>query len=205
MTLRSKFVVVSIAAVAAGLGGCATNPPRAMDNVCKIFEEKSRWYKAAKSAESEWGSPIPIMMSFIYQESRFESRAKPPRTKILWVIPGPRLSSAYGYSQAKDDTWDWYRRDSGHRGADRNEFRDAIDFVGWYNAQSRKRNGIAKDDAYNLYLAYHEGHGGYERRTYQGKKWLTDTARTVSSRAARYRAQLDGCRKDLEGPWWWPF
>ena len=44
-------------------------------------------------------------------------------------------------------------------GADRDDFNDAIDFIGWYNDQSSRRSKISKSDAYNLYLAYHEGQG----------------------------------------------
>jgi hypothetical protein len=188
-----------------GLAGCATQPPRQLDDLCKIFEEKSGWYKDARRAEKRWDSPIPVMMAIVYQESRFVAKAKPPRTKFLWIFPGPRPSSAYGYSQAKDETWENYRRASGRGGADRNDFDDAIDFVGWYNAQSRKRNGIANTDAHNLYLAYHEGHGGFERRTYRDKVWLKDVAREVSARATRYHQQLTRCREELDEPWWWPF
>jgi hypothetical protein len=144
-------------------------------------------------------------MSIIYQESQFHSKIKPARTKILWIFPGPRPSSAYGYSQAKKEAWKDYRRDTGHSGADRDDFDDAIDFIGWYNAQSRQRNGIASNDAYNLYLAYHEGQGGFEQRTYKSNKQLIAIAKSVSARASRYDKQLNGCRKELERHWWWPF
>lgn len=144
-------------------------------------------------------------MSFIYQESQFQAKIKPPRTKILWVIPGPRPSSAYGYSQAKKEAWQAYRRDTGQGGADRDDFDDAVDFIGWYNTQSHQRNGIATNDAYHLYLAYHEGQGGFEKRTYKNQKWLLETARSVSNRASHYETQLSGCRKELDRHWWWPF
>jgi len=49
-------------------------------------------------------------MAIIRQESSFQADAQPPRSRILWIIPGPRPSSAYGYSQALDGTWDWYRQ-----------------------------------------------------------------------------------------------
>ena len=206
MLIEIKFVkLVLIAMIAVGLSGCVTSPPESPDNVCSIFKEKHGWYQAAKSAESEWHSSIPVMMSFIYQESQFKGRAKPPRTKILWIIPGPRPSSSYGYAQAKKEAWNGYRRDTGHHGADRNDFDDAVDFIGWYNAQSHKRNGIANNDAYNLYLAYHEGQGGFEERTYKHKKWLMQTAKEVAARASHYEVQLNGCRKQLERHWWWPF
>ena len=34
----------------------------------------------------------------------------------MGFIPWRRPSSAYGYPQAKDDTWDWYIRKTGNRG-----------------------------------------------------------------------------------------
>jgi len=150
-------------------GGCATHPPENIDDVCAIFSEKPRWYDDARDAEDAWGVPVPVLMAFLHQESRFVARAKPPRRKILGFIPGPRPSDAYGYSQALNATWRDYRRSAGRYGADRDDFGDAIDFVGWYNYQSRRRNGIAADDAYRLYLAYHEGHGGYARGTIRDK------------------------------------
>ena len=187
------------------LPSCVTKPPQEMDNLCSIFFEKRGWYKSAKKAEDRWGSPIPVLMAFVHQESRYTAKAKPPRRKILWVIPGPRLSTAYGYSQAKQSTWDWYRDKTGNRGADRDDFADAVDFIGWYNAQSAKTNGIALNDAYRLYLAYHEGHGGYSRRTYDDKAWLKNTANKVASLSNRYSTQLTGCQKKLEKSGWWPF
>lgn len=185
--------------------GCATTPPRSLDNVCHIFDEKRSWYKAAKKAEARWGTPIPISMAFIHQESRFVAKARPPRRKILWVIPGPRPSSAYGYSQAKTSTWKWYQNATGNGWAGRSNFADAMDFIGWYNAQTQRRNKVAAHDAYHLYLAYHEGHGGFERRTFQNKDWLKSVATKVSARSQSYAQQLESCRRDLDRPRWWPF
>ncbi len=185
--------------------GCATSPPKSLDNLCDIFEEKSGWYGDAKDASERWNSPIPVMMAFMHQESRFKSKAKPPRKKFLWVFPGPRLSSAYGYSQAKKSTWEWYQQSTGRGGADRDDFDDAVDFVGWYNDQSRKRSNINPNDAYSLYLAYHEGHGGFNRGTYNNKAWLIQVAKKVSARSQRYGQQLATCEEELAEPWWWPF
>ena len=173
-----------------------------MDNVCNIFREKDGWYDDAADAREEWGSPISVMMAIIHQESRFQAKAKPPRKKILGFIPGPRPSSAYGYSQAKKTTWAEYKRSAGRYGADRDDFADAIDFVGWYNYQSKKRSGISRKDPYRLYLAYHEGHGGYNRATYRKKPWLTTVARKVEARAGTYRSQLLQCEEELEDDGW---
>lgn len=183
------------------LTGCASSPPQNPDNICSMFDERRSWYKGAVKSERRWGVPVWVSLAIIYQESSFEARAKPPRTKILWVIPGPRPSSAFGYAQVLDETWNDYKEAAGNWGARRSDFRDAVDFIGWYNYNSYRRNGIGRDDAYNLYLAYHEGNGGYARGTYRDKAWLMDAARSVQGRADNFRNQYEGCRKHLARPW----
>ena len=184
------------------LTGCVTSPPSDIDDICAIFSEKRGWYEEAKSSRARWEVPISINMAIIYQESSFVATAKPPRKKIFGFIPGPRPSNSCGYSQALEETWTRYQRESGNYGADRDDFGDAVDFVGWYNDQSNKQNGIAKDDAYRLYLAYHEGHGGYAAQSYRTKAWLTGAARQVEKRAQVYNQQLRTCVNDLESKGW---
>ena len=183
---------------------CAT-PPKNTKNLCDIFDDKGGWYKDAKRSYRRWGSPIPVMMSMMHRESSFKRKVKPPRKRILWIIPGPRPSTAYGYSQALESTWTIYKRETGNYGADRDKFKDAIDFIGWYNHKSHRECGIKPDNAYALYLAYHEGQNGFNQGTYKNKTWLKKAANEVADRAAYYRRQLQGCQKRLEGPWWWPF
>ncbi len=149
--------------------------------------------------------PVALQMAFMKQESGFDADAQPPRRKFLGLIPTTRPSSAYGYSQALDSTWEGYMRDTGNDGADRDDFEDAIDFIGWYCTVSHKKLGIAKNDAYNQYLAYHEGQGGYSRRTYERKDWLLKVARKVEAQTQRYNEQLARCGARLEerdDGWW---
>jgi hypothetical protein len=197
---RSRFFFVVILVLACT--ACTTSPPSDVNDICAIFREKSGWYDDAADARKEWGSPISVMMAMMHQESKFQAKAKPPRKKIFGFIPGPRPSNAYGYSQALDSTWDDYKRSAGRYGADRDDFGDAIDFIGWYNQQSNTRSGIAKTDAYRLYLAYHEGHGGYNRATYRSKQWLIDVAHKVSRRASSYRSELLACEDTLKDDGW---
>jgi len=187
----------------AALAGCTTSPPKDADNICAIFFEKDDWYQDAARARDKWDSGIPVMMAIIHQESRFKADAKPPRQKILGIIPWTRPSSAYGYSQALDATWDWYETSTGRWGADRDDFGDSIDFIGWYNDQSHRHSGIGRADTFNLYLAYHEGHGGYSRASYRAKPWLTDAARKVQGRAATYQVQLQVCEEKLKDDGGW--
>jgi len=184
------------------LAGCATAPPRDLDNLCEIFRDKGGWYEDAADASRRWGSPIPVLMAIMHQESRFVARAKPPRKKIFGFIPGPRPSDSYGYSQALKATWRSYERSAGNYGADRDDFGDAIDFIGWYNHQSHRRNGIPADDPYRLYLAYHEGHGGFARGSFRKKDWLLGVARKVEGRAGRYGGQLAACEEELQDDGW---
>ncbi|WP_245937293.1 hypothetical protein [Thioalbus denitrificans] len=188
------------------LWSCSTTPPRNLNDSCAIFEEKGSWYRSAKASYERWGVPIDVQLAIIHQESRFVDDAKTPRGRLLWVIPWTRLSSAYGYAQATDGTWERYRRDTGNSGADRDDFDDVTDFIGWYGDLSHREAGIPKDDAYRQYLAYHEGQGGYLRGTWRDKAWLKRTARRVADRAGRYRQQLAGCEENLDsGGWLWPF
>jgi hypothetical protein len=202
MWLAPLLLPLSGCAIFGGGGG---DPPERPSDACAIFAEKDDWYPAARESEKRWGVPIALQMAFMKQESGFDADAQPPRRKFLGLIPTTRPSSAYGYSQALDSTWEGYIRDTGNRGADRDDFEDAIDFIGWYCTVSHKKLGIAKNDAYNQYLAYHEGQGGYSRRTYERKDWLLKVARKVEAQTLRYNEQLARCGAKLEerdDGWW---
>lgn len=177
------------------LTACANNrPPSNANNLCSIFDERPHWREAAEQAEKRWGAPLPMMMAFIHQESRFQSDAKPPRQKILGFIPGSRPSDAYGFPQAKDATWSDYQSQTGNSWASRDDFADAVDFVGWYVDGSARQCRISRSDALRQYLAYHEGRGGYLRGTYKAKSWLQAVARKVEQRSRSYQQQWAGCR-----------
>ncbi len=193
-------VLAGLAAVA--ISGCGSTPPKNVENICAIFEEKPRWYRAAVRSEERWGTPIHVQLSIIRQESTFRFNARPPRRKLLGFIPWTRPSDAYGYAQALESTWDWYQRDTGRRGADRDNFGDAIDFVGWYTHQSQQIAGISKWDPYNQYLAYHEGQGGWMQNSYRSNGQLRRIARTVDHRAQEWGAQLNACEDELDDGWW---
>lgn len=175
------------------LTSCVTKPPRDVNNICHIFKQYPSWYRDAKDAERRWKVPVPVMMAIIHQESKFDGRAKPARTKLLWIIPWKRPSTAYGYTQALKSTWALYKRSDGGWLSSRDDFTDAVDFVGWYANQAYRRAGIPRNDAYPLYLAYHEGVGGYQRKTYLSKPWLIQVARKVKVRSEIYQAQLKRC------------
>lgn len=193
MKLKSLMAVSLV-----GLSACANLPPRNSSNICEIFREKDDWYQATLASSRRWGVPIAVQMSIIQQESSFVADAEPPRPTILGFIPWFRSSSAYGYPQAQDGAWDDYQRQTGNSWADREDFADSCDFVAWYCATSNRKLGIPFNDAKNLYLAYHEGHGGYMRQIYQNKRWLLNTAQKVDQRAWMYDAQLATCRQELE-------
>ncbi|MCI5098510.1 MAG: lytic transglycosylase [Rhodobacteraceae bacterium] len=179
----------------ASCGGGSKSPPRNLDNACSIIKERPEFLKAFKSTQRRWGVPVHVQMATIYQESKFRADARTPFRYVLGVIPMGRQSSAYGYAQALDGTWDQYRKSTGRRSAKRDRIKDATDFMGWYMTESKRRNGIRLSDARNQYLAYHEGHTGYARGTYRNKSWLLRISGEVEARSRMYRAQLESCRK----------
>ena len=192
-----KFIL-SFLIIIVFTSSCASKPPQQQENICQIFKEKTSWYRLVNRYEEKWGAPIHVQMSILRQESAFQNRAKPERTKLLGIVPWKRKTSAFGYSQAVDGTWDWYKKETKKPLASRVNFADAIDFTGWYINKTNKINGIKKSDAYNQYLAYHEGHGGFKSKSYNNKDWLIKTATKVDQRAEKYRQQLDQCKSQFK-------
>ncbi|HHF7374586.1 transglycosylase SLT domain-containing protein [Legionella bozemanae] len=178
------------------------HPPADVNNLCNIFRQYPKWYKDAKDVERRWRVPVPVQMAIIHQESKFNARARPARKKLFCVIPWKRPSSAYGYTQALDGTWSHYKQNCGGWFASRGDFSDGVDFIGWYANEAYKKARIPRTDAYSLYLAYHEGIGGYQRKTYLRKSWLIPVARKVKARSQLYAAQLNSCKKIFESRSW---
>lgn len=176
------------------LSGCAIFPqPQHTENVCAVFREYPSWYKSTLKTEQQWGVPINVQMAMMYHESAFDAEARPPRRKLLWVIPWSRPSSAYGYAQALDGTWTDYQRENYKLKAKRNHFGDANDFMGWYSYKIHRQLKISLSDAKHLYLAYHEGTNGYRQGSHKRKSWLMTYADKVQQRARMYKQQLESC------------
>ncbi|MDQ0457075.1 transglycosylase SLT domain-containing protein [Rhizobium paknamense] len=187
---------ILVIALLLALASCA-RPPSQIRNACAIFDQRDgmfeNWKRAARSTEREYGVPVHILMATIYTESSFRARARPPRRYILGFIPWKRISTAYGYSQALDGTWDRYQRETGRYMARRTNFADAIRFIGWYHYQSSKRLGIPYNDAYNLYLAYHSGQLGYIRGAYRARPEALAGAKRFAAISAVYADQIRRC------------
>lgn len=191
----SRLLKLAIVGLVASCGGGNYSAPRQLDNACAIVAERPAYFRAMKAAERKWGVPVHVQMATLYQESKFIGDARTPHQYALGVIPVGRQSSAFGYSQALDGTWEEYQKASGNRGAKRDNIRHATDFMGWYMHNSTRSLGISKADAGAQYLAYHEGRSGFARQSYLGKPWLVRVADTVGQRAQMYRSQLVACRR----------
>ncbi|MAQ38673.1 lytic transglycosylase [Thioclava sediminum] len=190
-----KYLALGVVLAVAACGGGPSKPPRNLDDACAIIKERPQYFNAMRRTEARWGVPVAVQMATIHQESKFDGNAKTPQRFALGIIPLGRQSSAYGYSQALDGTWDEYREDTHRFGARRNRISDATDFMGWYMDGTQKKLGISKADARNQYLAYHEGRGGYSRGSHRSKSWLLAVADRVASRAQMYEIQLQSCRR----------
>ena len=188
------FRAAILLAFLASCGGGNFSAPRNLDNACAIVDERPQYFRAMQDTERKWGVPVPVLMAIIHQESKFVGNARTPHRFALGIIPMGRQSSAYGYSQALDGTWDEYRDDQNRRGARRDRIEDATDFMGWYMAQSREKLGISLGDAETQYLAYHEGRTGYANGSHNDKPWLIEVAARVGTRAQTYSDQLTTCR-----------
>ena len=189
--LRALIILLLLGSCGGG-GGPA---PDQFDNACRILDQRSDFARAFRAAERKWGVPVHVQMATIHQESRFKADARTPFRYTLGVIPMGRQSSAYGYSQALDATWDEYKADTRRFRAKRNDIYDSADFIGWYMAESRERLNISLTDTRNQYLAYHEGRTGFARGSYNSKSWLLRVSNEVATRGETYKAQLARCRR----------
>ena len=189
MKFKNLWIIVFMLVLA----GCASPPPRDVNNICNIFHQYPHWRSETLDVQRRWKVPVAVQMAIMHQESKFDPHATPPRTKLLWVIPWSRPSTAYGYTQALRSTWAQYKHTSRGMWASREDFSDAVDFIGWYADQAYIKARISRSNAYELYLAYHEGIGGYQRRSYLNKPWLVNVAKKVELRSQIYQAQLRHC------------
>lgn len=192
MPTRSLFVKLLILVLLPS--GCTQSGGVDVDNICSIYKAFPKWKQAANAAAHRHGVPAPLLLAVIHQESRFVADARPQRDRFLGFLPGPRLSTAYGFAQALDATWENYVTQGGYDGADRDRFSDAVDFVGWYLAAIARRGGIPVTDGYRLYLAYHEGYRGYSRGSWRRNPVLIETAKRVARQAQRYQRGAAHCR-----------
>jgi hypothetical protein len=189
--LRAAMLLLFLASCG---GGGSYSAPRQLDDACAIIRERPQYLRAMERTERRWGIPVHVQMATIHQESKFIGNARTPYTYTLGVIPMGRQSTAYGYSQALNGTWEEYQASAGSRRSKRDDIADATDFMGWYMDESSRSLGISKTDAEAQYLAYHEGRTGYANQTYLGKPWLVEVAARVEARSEMYAEQLAYCR-----------
>ena len=125
-SLRALIIVFLVSSC----GGGQSSAPRDLDNACTILKQRPEYLKAFRKTEKKWGVPMHVLMATIHQESKFVADARTPFKYVLGVIPMGRQSSAFGYSQALDATWDEYRRKQNRRTAKRDRIRGRQRFHG---------------------------------------------------------------------------
>lgn len=190
--LRAAIMMLFLASCG---GGGNFSAPNDLDDACAIVRQRPQYLSAMRATERKWGIPVHVQMATIYQESKFIGNARTPHRFALGVIPMGRQSTAYGYSQALNGTWEEYQQSERRGAAKRDRISDAADFMGWYMHESSERLGISKQDAESQYLAYHEGRTGFVTQSYLDKPWLVTVAAAVGSRSELYRNQLQACRR----------
>ncbi|MBE8216029.1 MAG: transglycosylase SLT domain-containing protein [Endozoicomonadaceae bacterium] len=158
-------------------------------DICRIFKERPAWLYAARKSERRWHIPIPLMMAVIRHESSFQAHAQPLSCK-------KNKNSAYGYAQAKKNTWqDYAKKNTYQSNPLRYNFSDSIDFVGWYLNKSKQVNKLKVQNAMAMYLTYHEGWTGYKAQSWRHHKKILKTAYAVQNTYVQYKKQLKKCVK----------
>lgn len=193
---RKPAILSLVAALVLSACASAPQPSNAeIADACLLLKSNRDWHDTMRAAARNWGAPMGFQLAIIKQESSFDASALAPRGERQWfgLVEGKRVSSAEGYSQALDGTWEMYKKATGKWGASRGSFHDSVDFIGWYFNTTGQRTGLDQYDYKAHYLAYHEGATGYLKGTWKGKPWLIDVAGRVASQAARYEGQISNC------------
>ena len=182
------FILISFAIVSGCIG-----IPKNQGDACSIIKQKKSWRSALKKTERKWGISPGMQLAFIKTESNFRPTARTQRKYVFGLIPSGRISSAYGYSQALDGTWKEYKKSTGNRYHRRSNFMHSTNFIGWYVDKTNRTLGIAKNNAYLQYLAYHQGQAGFKTGAYKTKKGLLEVARKTASNKKIFDRQLKKC------------
>lgn len=154
----------------------------ASNNICELIAEHPQWYVAARATQNKWHVPVNVQFAIMHMESNFKPEAK------------ARTTTAYGFAQAVNATWKGYQQKTGNTDSRRDHFKDASDFIGWYAKQMNDRIDIPTNNAYDLYIAYHDGSGGYKKAVRNSQSFAARLARRVQSDASLYKTQLAQCR-----------
>ena len=109
---------LALIAICGLLSACSGHekPPSTVADACRMQTERPQWFAAMRKTEEKWGVPVSVQLATIARESSFRHDAQPTKRigSGLFSREVPR-SSAYGYAQAIDGTWDDYRKATGRR------------------------------------------------------------------------------------------
>lgn len=191
---RTLAFISVIASLAALTSGCSSDPASGADNLCSVFQDHDAWYAAAHRTHQKYGIPMHVAFALLVHEDSVASGNARDKTVSFQngAVIKP-ISEEQGYLVVDDAVWEEYLDDEGSFLSDRDDFTDALDFIGWYMTKTKERTGIAYTDAYNQYLNYREGWDAYKGGEHQGKDWLVTEAESARERAERFRTQLLHC------------
>ena len=148
--------------------------------ICTLLKQHPAWLQAVQDTEKKWGVPAEVQLAIIKTESNFDANAKNSQ------------STATGFAQVLNKSWEAYL-DANNKHDSRNDFHAAIDYIGWYADQVRRYADINPTNAYKLYLAYHEGIGGYHHLANHPKPEVFKIAQNVKQTAEMYAQQMVSC------------
>ena len=211
--LMGKVQLAMLAVLLAS--GSANAAPQDPNNICTILAQNKGWYTAAVKASQRWELPMHIGLAFIHRESSFVAKAKPPRKKVLGIVPWRRSSSAYGYAQATDEAWKDYKKDTGRRFVQRDDFADALDGLTRLPLAETQQREIPRvllecclqETAYNPYyetLAAKLCERAPKKHRLALQLCVWDHVREVAPSAAEGRDDAAGSRRRRD-PSPWPF
>lgn len=174
--MRKSFIFATLTLLSLPIIGFAGT-----QNICEVLKVHPSWYQDAKVVQQKWGVPVSVQLAIIQEESHFKPDAK------------NKDSSAYGFAQAVNQIWVTYKENCDNKKQKRNNFKDATNFIGWYANRMQKQVNVSPQNAYQLYLSYHDGASGYLTALHKKQAFSKQLADHVQDVANQYKVELLSC------------
>lgn len=162
-------------------------------DMCAYYARYPKRYKVQKQYEGASGLSMIDVHTLLELESSVTPYAVPwKKQKRFGLTVLKAQSSAYGYAQVLNATWQDYEQSYPGFWLYRSNFYDSIHFAHWY--RNAFHSSLKASTLYEFYLLYHDGPGRYQR----GDASSLSLAKKAHARTNVQRKIWEDCKKSVE-------
>ena len=162
-------------------------PNICLSNICDYYYQYPNRYRSQKTLAAQGMLPLTDVHAILLSESSLEAFSAPRGS----FFQKPK-STAYGYAQVVDGTWQDFTEGHPENWLFRVNFYDSVAFIQWY----RMAHGhlLRSTRLYDYYLLYHDGPKHYIARSFKSQK----LAQKVEHLAMDMRRDFSRCEAKVQ-------